>query len=181
MQSQVVDKNQIHKWAKNVVFQYPYSKSCAQNALKQHKGKLIELQEEYDFFCSLAQKHLSGGELFRAQELMDLEYKPQFHRAFMYIDYLQECIRIYKSLSKDELLNVERARSVQIESLIEFNRYKKARCLWHNDTQPSMHHYKKDNRVWCFACNKGGDVIDVAQALYGVGFKEAVKILNNEK
>ena len=180
MQSQVVDNNKIHKWAKEVVFKYPYSKSCAESALKQHKERTIELRKEYDFFCSLLSKYYSGGEYVKCKYLVDEEYLPKIEKEQIYLTYLKECLKIYKNLTKEDLLDVERARSIPVEDIVEFNRYKKALCLWHTDSNPSMHLYKKDNRVWCFACNKGGDVIDVAQALHGVGFKEAVKILNND-
>lgn len=53
----------------------------------------------------------------------------------------------------------------------------KAKCLWHRDGTPSMHYYRKENRVYCFGCGVGGDIVDVIQAQKGVSFREAINIL----
>lgn len=38
------------------------------------------------------------------------------------------------------------------------------RCIWpdHEDRTPAMQVYRESNSVHCFACNKGGDVVEVA-------------------
>lgn len=72
---------------------------------------------------------------------------------------------------------VLRAKQYPIGSLVSFGRDKKAGCLWHDDKTPSMHYYADTNSVYCFACAKGGDAIDVYRALYGVSFGQAVKAL----
>src|SRR4029077_2395980 len=74
----------------------------------------------------------------------------------------------------DEL---EKAKLVLIPSLLEFNKAGFARCLWHNDADPSLHYIKESNRVYCFGCNKSGDVIDVYQELNECSMKEAIKAL----
>lgn len=53
-------------------------------------------------------------------------------------------------------------------------------CCWHKEKTPSLHYYKQGNRVHCFGCNTGGDVIDVVKKLYNVDFLEAVSIINNK-
>jgi hypothetical protein len=39
------------------------------------------------------------------------------------------------------------------------------RCLWpdHEDRSPSMQIYRETNSVHCFACNQGGDVVELAR------------------
>lgn len=39
------------------------------------------------------------------------------------------------------------------------------RCIWpdHEDRSPSMQVYRDTNSVHCFACNRGGDVIEIAK------------------
>jgi DNA primase len=50
-------------------------------------------------------------------------------------------------------------------------------CPLHDDTHPSFFVYPDDQRWWCFGCNRGGDIIDFAQAMHRVTTSEAVKML----
>lgn len=70
----------------------------------------------------------------------------------------------------------EGQNEVRISTLLKFDRHK-TNCIWHRDPTPSLHYYEKENRVWCFGCSRGGDVIDVAMQVWGVGFLEAKKRL----
>ena len=47
-----------------------------------------------------------------------------------------------------------------------------ARCIFHNDRNPSM---KLDRRYHCFACQADGDVINLVSAIFGIGNKEAAE------
>ena len=47
-----------------------------------------------------------------------------------------------------------------------------ARCIFHNDRNPSM---KLDRRYHCFACQADGDVINLVAAIFGIGNKEAAE------
>ena len=55
----------------------------------------------------------------------------------------------------------------------------KALCPFHEDRHPSLHF--KNNRFKCFSCGASGDVIDLVQRYLNVGFKEAVKWMDNGK
>lgn len=57
---------------------------------------------------------------------------------------------------------------------IEVNRKGRARCCFHDDTNPSMAVY--DKAYHCFACQAHGDVIDLAAQLYSVDKSEAIRI-----
>ena len=48
------------------------------------------------------------------------------------------------------------------------------RCLFHDDSTPSM---KLDRRYYCFGCGATGDVIDFVSQLRGIGSKEAAILL----
>ncbi len=52
-------------------------------------------------------------------------------------------------------------------------------CPWHADEHPSLTLYEtgKENHCHCFACGKGGSVIDFVMAKDGVDFKEACQRL----
>lgn len=89
-----------------------------------------------------------------------------------------------ENIGKDEPLvskngfteeELARAKMVPIDSLIKVGRNKKALCPWHSDRNPSL--TVKDNRVWCFPCDRGGDVIDLYMVLNGCDMVTAVKAL----
>ncbi|MBR1520989.1 MAG: hypothetical protein IJ635_07100 [Bacteroidaceae bacterium] len=52
-------------------------------------------------------------------------------------------------------------------------------CPWHNDEHPSLTLYEAggENRCHCFACGRGGSVIDYVMAREGVDFKGACELL----
>ena len=81
---------------------------------------------------------------------------------------------VTRSSSEDE---VERAKSVEIKSLVKVGRDRKALCPFHNDKTPSMHVFP-DNHAFCFVCHKRADTIDIYRALNNCTFKEAVEALN---
>jgi hypothetical protein len=102
---------------------------------------------------------------------------------------------LYEQASNDEMLGfmgggkrakkamdfqraIEVAKSYPIDRLLQF-RHGKGVCLWHTDKNPSMHYYKKNNKVYCFACNQGGDAIDVAMKMRNCDFNGAVAFLTN--
>jgi len=50
-------------------------------------------------------------------------------------------------------------------------------CPFHNDRHPSFRVNVEKNVWFCFPCSEGGDGIKFIEKLYGVGFKEALKVL----
>lgn len=76
----------------------------------------------------------------------------------------------------DELL---RAKAVDCTQLHDFGRTHKGLCLWHSDSEPSLHYYPANNTAYCFSCGKHADAVDIVMAKHGISFKEAVKFLNN--
>ena len=61
------------------------------------------------------------------------------------------------------------------------NRSGAARCPLpdHEDTNPSFHVYKQDNRWYCFACGVGGSVIDLVMHCMNMTAREAAVWLQN--
>ncbi|MDE2104797.1 MAG: toprim domain-containing protein [Patescibacteria group bacterium] len=56
---------------------------------------------------------------------------------------------------------------------------KQMKCLWHDDSNPSLHFYPDTNSLYCFGCGKRYDVIDVVMKLQSISFKEALSVLEN--
>jgi DNA primase len=50
-------------------------------------------------------------------------------------------------------------------------------CPLHNDKDPSFHVYEETNSWYCFGCLKGGDIIDLVEAVEGIDFLMAVQRL----
>lgn len=57
---------------------------------------------------------------------------------------------------------------------IEVSRKNKCRCVFHDDTKPSMQVY--DDGVHCYSCGAHTDVIGLAEQLYSVSTAEAIRI-----
>lgn len=64
---------------------------------------------------------------------------------------------------------------------VQVDRRGMAVCPFHGDRDASLKVYRDPRRGWhCYGCHAGGDVIDFAMRLYGVGFREAVSRINEE-
>lgn len=53
-------------------------------------------------------------------------------------------------------------------------------CPLHGDHDASLKVYDNGRGWVCYGCHKGGDVINLAMGLYGVGFQDAIRKLNEE-
>jgi len=63
---------------------------------------------------------------------------------------------------------------------IQVSRHGFAVCPFHGDHDASLKVYGKGRGWVCYGCHKGGDVINLAMELYGVGFQDAIRKLNDE-
>lgn len=70
---------------------------------------------------------------------------------------------------------IDRAREYPLSQLVEVDRRGFARCVAHEDRNPSM--FAKGNFAHCFSCGYSGDVIDVAMRILNLDFPEAVRRL----
>lgn len=130
-------------------------------------------------------KHFTSEEDVRADmsERRALWKSTHFHEAFVAL--LEEERERRKREEKrvhaktyDKAPDVEKAKAYPIEDLLEL-RFKKCKCLWHNEESPSLHLFS-NNKMWCFgSCGKGYDAIDVYMKKNEVDFKTAVKDLCN--
>ena len=75
--------------------------------------------------------------------------------------------------------------SVTVRALLEHNGIKVGRhgfcvCPLHGDKDASMKVYGGERGWTCYGCHKGGDVINMAKELYGVGLFDAIRRLDRE-
>lgn len=73
---------------------------------------------------------------------------------------------------------IARARAVPITEYVTFSKKGDALCIAHTDKHPSMHYFKKNNKVKCFPCGFNGDTIDVVMKLFNLPAGEAIKKIN---
>lgn len=86
-----------------------------------------------------------------------------------------------EGLIQKDSIDIDRVRRVPIPNFVQF-KGNVAPCIFHNDTNPSMHYNDIDskfpNTVKCYACGKFADVIEVVMHLQGKTFKEAITDLS---
>lgn len=63
---------------------------------------------------------------------------------------------------------------------VTVNRQGFAVCPLHGDTDASLKVYGSGRGWCCYGCHKGGDVINLARNLYGIGFNDAIRRINDE-
>lgn len=125
-----------------------------------------------------------GFEMWDIEDKVD-EYLWEIKKADEY-RILKECrqrvIEFLKSIRKGKKVvgkiypeDIEIAKNVSIESIIEVNSRGMALCPNHADTRPSMKVYP--TRVHCFVCGFDEDVLGLYQKINNCGFIEAVKAL----
>jgi hypothetical protein len=99
-------------------------------------------------------------------------------------DYNDSILMFMGTKGKQKALEYQtalaKAKTYPIDQLVEVKHGSKALCVWHDEHNPSMHYYRKNNTVFCFSCNKGGDAIDVVRAMKNCSMVEALAFLNNE-
>ncbi len=57
-------------------------------------------------------------------------------------------------------------------------------CPWHDDTNPSASIICDESghwRIWCHVCDKGGDVFDLRQKLFGITIADQMRELSNKR
>lgn len=123
-----------------------------------------------------------------AKNLMVTDYQNEAAYQAVIDSNDQRLIEVNKEITKLEWyvkpksqrteLDIAKAKEFPITNLIEFKR-KVAICIWHDDRKPSMNYFPSTNKVWCFACQNGGDAIDVAMKLWNMDIKDAVTKLTN--
>lgn len=81
----------------------------------------------------------------------------------------------YKNIINADIIS--KAKQVPISDYIDIGKNGKAKCLFHDDRNPSMHIYKDTNTFFCFTCSAAGTVIDIVMKLWGLDFVGAVRRL----
>jgi len=151
--------------------------------IKENKKRLTELETcEQDINRSLDKKRkLSMDDRDTIKTIIvGIYVSPEKEKLISTIDKNKRILKMVENYGSDfngSELDVERAKLVPITDFLPVNKAGFVSCPWHNERTKSCKYYKKDNRVHCFGCDNGGDVIDVIQKILNKDFKEAVRFL----
>jgi len=79
-------------------------------------------------------------------------------------------------------LDIEQAKSAPIEAVVGYPGEKRGKNIWfkcplHSESAASMCWYPEQKRWWCYGESRGGDLIDMFQAINNCSFIDAVRHL----
>jgi len=106
---------------------------------------------------------------------------------YVRVQELKKFMKLTKPRVFSQQLDVQRAKSVPIRDLYDFNVSREtskmiyAKCPFHDQKTGSFTIYKDSNSWFCYSCNVGGDSISFLQKLKGISFVQAVKELEGNK
>lgn len=132
--------------------------------LNSHIEKMKQLRRGHDggsasyYFCDIS----VNSAVEEKKELEALK-KRKFGRSKKSFESFEEQIKKAKEYPIDKIINVGRGGNIK--------------CLWHDDSSPSMKYNRQKNFLYCFAgCGKK-DSIDLAMLVHNKSFAEVVKML----
>jgi len=133
--------------------------------------------------------HITGcsGQLEQKSRILILTeamYRYGFFNAYACYKRIRERLaeQERKPEPNDTKLDIERAKSVPIEHVIDIPLKRQGKilvghCPFHEDKHPSFVVYPETNRYYCYGCGAKGSVIDYVMQRYNLTFKEAVSWL----
>lgn len=161
-----------------------YIKNKLQNEIREYKNDLRHAKELRTAYQKVLSKVYKDRD-FWENVVNEVWIKPwtegreeKIKKNKIYLNYLKNDGK-WKKVNVDKITDqdIQHAKQVPIDSLIEFNKADFASCPFHKETQGSFKYYRKTNSWWCFSCNIGGDSISLYMKLNNCGFQEAVKKL----
>ncbi len=140
-----------------------------------------ELKELMTRYSDMINKYMAEARDLRSNNRTDKYVMQIVVLANEKLGRVKKALKFFDSKKPVDLTDrIARAKQVPINFFVNFGRNKFANCVFHDEDTASMYYYEDENKVKCFGCQKYGDVIDVVQAIKGVKFSEAIKIILNE-
>jgi hypothetical protein len=156
------------------IYLFPEAKKDIRKIISELNEEIIRIEKEEKKIMQMAQRlspsYTHTEELYLMLLLMIGETEKK--------ELYKNRINILKRITTKPKQFDRRVLEIPITDYLEVNRYNKTICPWHTDTHPSLHYYKKNNSVYCFVCNKYGNVVHVVQAIKGFkNYQEAYNYL----
>lgn len=141
------------------------------NELLEHiKNILRKASKKDEWFYEILVEKLFLPDLFECEKQLRILKSYLFHsQTNKYEDFENK-------LEKAKEYPILSIAETQLELKRSGNNYL-GLCPFHNEKTPSFYIYTSGNNYYCFGCGAHGDVISLTQYLYGLGFKEAVQML----
>jgi hypothetical protein len=152
--------------------------------IKEHKKEIKEAAKRFiDDALARITKARTAKQVFKANVYaLDSE----INLIDGHIEFIKKCVVIILAYTTRQSItdgkitrafDIKQLKLIPITNFIDF-RHNQAKCIWHDDKNPSMHYYIKSNTVHCFSCQKNGDVIDVIQQLHHFDLISALNFLS---
>jgi len=172
-----IELNQLAK-------EFPEAKKRIKELIKEYKEILKgKVKAETEIKTFIYRQNLPYSKREEAENLISLFIlKVHYNYYEQQIKRLEKILLYYepKKVKEGSITDrdVEQARGRPISDFIDFSRDGTAKSIWNEgDKTPSMHYYKKENRVHCFSTGKNEDVIGVVMQKYNLDFIKAVKYI----
>lgn len=183
-EQRTLDEKEIKKSIKEFMIEVAEQEPdwVAERRIEYLKNQIAELQKKINWWTAMSSHYKEIGtetsKMFveSIDKTVIVPFKKQKDKLQNEIDlYLNPVIVDYSSKIIDG--DIERAKEVPMNTLIDFNRAGFAICLFHNERTASMKWWKKHNVVKCFSCGEAADTIKVYRKLNNSSFREAVENL----
>lgn len=150
--------------------------------LKINESKILEISKT-KLKRLMDKKSLSEFDRFFFRQWILLNEISKLTEIRRHIRRLQFLIRPKFEKSTISQSDIELAKTIPIQVMVDGRFYKSGDrfftlCPLHSERNSSFCVYP-NNSFYCYGCNRGGSAIDLAKALYGFNFVEAVKFLLN--
>lgn len=160
---------------------------------KELKANKLDIERKRSRIIYSIRKYKGENIYDYVRDLLTRDYEEEIkYLEFRLQDLLKHLVKAKKPIHITNSLDnsnwkasIEKAKKIPVEVFVDTKKAKRTSnkllvsCPIHDDKTPSCALYLDNNTFYCFGCHKGGDVINLYQAIHGVDFKEAVKALNN--
>lgn len=169
---------------------FPEAKDIIPDKIKEWESKLKKDKRKLkNCLIYIYQQKIDEFTIWFLEKVAFLYLMPSILEADRNILRLKRMLSIFKPSGKRLECwqeKVEKARQYPIAELarskLELRQSGKnfiASCPFHNEKNPSFYIYPETNTFHCFGCQENGDVIKLTMHLYGINFKEAVKMFQD--
>lgn len=135
---------------------------------------------DFHALMQTARQYLSVGEVEEDMVKRASQWLPtRFHTAYL-AAHAPQPVKHVSGVTYDGDDRLLRAKAVPCTEVYTFGRNRKGVCLWHSDTDPSLHYYPAKNTCYCHSCGKYADVVDIVMAKQNMSMKEAISFLLGE-
>ena len=111
--------------------------------------------------------------------------KKEWDKVYREIDMYKNPRVINSDNSSISEEDIEMARNANCAQFVDVKKRVNGKawalCVFHEEKTPSLCCYEGGKGFFCYGCGVGGDSITLVRKLHGLGFRDAVNFINNNK